>query len=348
MNTTIIECFKTLILMAKDDLTKTKNNAINFKIRSYQKTIDYIKKIDYEITDIEQLKSVKGFGSKKLEKIETILKNGTLTQIQSYDSNSLDESKIKHIELDKLQLITGIGPKNAEKLYKKKITYDRLNSIDFNKFTEADSKLMNEFTHHQILGIKYLKDLQNRITYNEIKEIELYLNNIIHSIDKDLNITICGSYRRKKDTSGDIDILLTHKNINTNNDLNNISYLTNLITILTNKQFILDNLTQNGNTKYMGFCKFKSPYARRIDIRLVPNNSYATSLLYFTGSGDFNKNMRTYALENKYTLNEYGIYKLKPDNSKGLKIKTNSEQDIFKILKLDYVEPENRTTFYKF
>ena len=74
----------------------------------------------------------------------------------------------------------------------------------------------------------------------------------------------------------------------------------------------------------------------------------ATSLLYFTGSGDFNKNMRTYALENKYTLNEYGIYKLKPDNSKGLKIKTNSEQDIFKILKLDYVEPENRTTFYKF
>jgi len=348
MNSTIIDSFKTLVLMAKDDLAKTKNNAINFKIRSYQKTIDYIKKLDHEITDISQLKSVKGFGTKTLEKIDTILKDGTLSQIESYDSNSLDESKIKHMELDKLQLITGIGPKNAEKLYKKKITYDRLNSIDFNKLTDADYKLMEEFTHHQILGIKYLTDLQNRIPYSEIKEIELYLNNIIHSIDKDLNITICGSYRRKKDTSGDVDILLTHKNINTINDLKNISYLTNLITILTTKKFIIDNLTQNGNTKYMGFCKFKSPYARRIDIRLVPNNSYASSLLYFTGSGDFNKNMRTYALENKYTLNEYGIYKLKSDNSKGLKIKTNGEEDIFKVLKLDYVEPENRTPFYKF
>ena len=155
MNSTIIESFKTLVHMAKDDLAKTKNNAINFKIRSYQKTIDYIKKLDYEITDISQLKSVKGFGTKTLEKIDTILKDGTLSQIESYDSNSLDESKIKHMELDKLQLITGIGPKNAEKLYKKKITYDRLNSIDFNKFTEADSKLMNEFTLAEVKDNNY-------------------------------------------------------------------------------------------------------------------------------------------------------------------------------------------------
>ena len=58
--------------------------------------------------------------------------------------------------------------------------------------------------------------------------------------------------------------------------------------------------------------------------------------------------MRSYALSKEYTINEYGLYKLKPDKTKGLKIKTNSEKEIFTKLKLDYVEPENRVPHYKF
>ena len=58
--------------------------------------------------------------------------------------------------------------------------------------------------------------------------------------------------------------------------------------------------------------------------------------------------MRTYANTLGFTINEYGIYKLKPDKTKGLKIKTYSEKDIFKVLKLDYVEPENRLPDFKF
>ena len=58
----------------------------------------------------------------------------------------------------------------------------------------------------------------------------------------------------------------------------------------------------------MGLCKFEDNPSRRIDIRLIPLDSYGAALLYFTGSGDFNKNMRTYALKKGYTINEYGIY----------------------------------------
>ena len=63
--------------------------------------------------------------------------------------------------------------------------------------------------------------------------------------------------------------------------------------------------------------------------------------------------MRTYALTKDYTINEYGIFKLRKDSKtgkkvKGLKMKTMTEADIFKVLDLEYVEPEKRLPTYKF
>ena len=64
-------------------------------------------------------------------------------------------------------------------------------------------------------------------------------------------------------------------------------------------------------------------------------------MLYFTGSGEFNKNMRLFAKKKGYKLNEYGLYKIGKD--KELKMKTHTEKDIFTLLGLDYIEPQNRT-----
>ena len=58
----------------------------------------------------------------------------------------------------------------------------------------------------------------------------------------------------------------------------------------------------------------KKPY-RRLDIRLAPHDQYYCAVLYFTGSDLFNKNMRTHALEKKYTLNEYTLKKLTLEGS---------------------------------
>jgi DNA polymerase beta len=55
--------------------------------------------------------------------------------------------------------------------------------------------------------------------------------------------------------------------------------------------------------------------ARRLDIRLTPHDQYYCSVLYFTGSDLFNKNMRAHALENGFTLNEYT---LRPVGSTGM------------------------------
>ena len=56
-------------------------------------------------------------------------------------------------------------------------------------------------------------------------------------------------------------------------------------------------------------------HARRLDIRLTPHDQYYCSILYFTGSDLFNKNMRAHALQNGFTLNEYT---LRPVGSTGM------------------------------
>jgi DNA polymerase/3'-5' exonuclease PolX len=83
-------------------------------------------------------------------------------------------------------------------------------------------------------------------------------------------------------------------------------------------------------------------------MRCIDLESLAPALLYFTGSGEFNKNMRTFALKKGYTLNEYGIYKLNQDKTKGAKINVKTEEDVFKLLGMPYIEPNARLATVKF
>ena len=165
----------------------------------------------------------------------------------------------------------------------------------------------------------------------------------VKEIDSNLNLVIAGSYRRGAVSSGDIDILLSHNNIKTAEDLkNNENYMNTFLEKI--KNMIVGNLSL-GDTKFMGVIKF-TPInkARRIDIRYLPIESYYTALLYFTGSGNFNILMRNQAIDKGYKLSEYHLYKVTKEDEKVIEkpVKVNSEKHIFDIIKMEYLEPEDR------
>lgn len=337
MNDNLIIVFQTLREKYNQELDlfcsktqKKERTSHLFKLKSISSALNIIKSIDYKIVSGYQLKDIKGIGSKTIEKIDEILNTGTLKSLENY------KSKDSSIIVKELQRITGIGPAKAKLLYEKNITVNSLLELLKDKDKEH---LDNILTHHQQIGLKYMYDFEKRIPYDEIKSIENYLTSIIK---KPMEFIICGSYRRCKQTSGDVDILI-YSEIE-----NNPEYLKELIEYLTEKEFLIDHLTKDGSTKYMGVYSYKGGTPRRIDIRYIKKEHIASSMLYFTGSGNFNKNMRTYANKLGYRLNEYGLYKLKKDGTPGLKLKTPNEQSIFKLLKIDYVEPKNRTDFIHF
>lgn len=303
MNKSIEDNFKNLI----NDLYINKPPNYSFKINSFKKAINIISSLEYKI-NINNLNNITNLSDKIKNRIKEILLNGQLSEITINKNNNTDI-----IDLTK---VTGIGPAKAKELIKSNIKLNDLLNPD--KYTNYSKFL----THHQKIGVLYYHDLQKKIPQKIIKKIQLYLNKF------DFEFTICGSYRRNKSESGDIDILIKQNN----NDLKKI------INTLSKDNFLVAHLTYNSKTKYMGICiipEFKQ--YMRIDIRLVTPQQYPYAILYFTGSKNTNTYMRNKAIKLGFKLNEYGLF----DKYNNI-IELKTEKDIFQYLNINYINPQDR------
>jgi DNA polymerase beta len=306
-----LECLKEIYSQNEDK---------KWNLRALSIAINSIKKYNGIIISGDQLKNeLKGIGEKISKRVDEILETGNLKELDILN---------KEDNLENLLLITGVGNVRAKK-------WLSLNIKNINDVKNAIKEKQITITHHIDIGIKYYDDFKKKIPKNEIDEIKSYLKDVIQKIDNNLLFEICGSYRRGAIESGDIDILISHKNYLKNIEKYNI--LKNIVNILTQNNFIIDNLTSKGNTKFMGVCKINE-IARRIDIRVVDYSSYYSSLLYFTGNKNFNVYLRNKALENNFSLSEYFLKDLNSEKEIFLK----SEKEIFDILKISYLTPKER------
>ena len=328
MNVAVIKEFQSLIDYHKSEGTN------NFKIRAFQKALSAIKNLEFEIESVDDVKNIPGIGKGTSARIGEILNTGKLAEIKNKSVTN---------ELKELMRITGIGPAKASVLYTNGITLEIL---------KTNPEIANDnLTHHQLIGLKYLTDIESRIPYSEITEIQKYIGGIFKTIDVNLQFDICGSYRRKQPDSGDIDILIYYKSRTRPNDRTDL--LKQIVSNLTLSKFLVEHLTECGNTKYMGMCRLNNALpARRIDIRYINPENVPFAILYFTGSGEFNKNMRIYAQKLGYKLNEYCLEKIEvghqPNGYEPKKIYLKNEKEIFQFLKLKYVNPSDRVSDYCF
>jgi DNA polymerase/3'-5' exonuclease PolX len=312
---------------AGDD--KKKNQ---FRVTQFKKALSSIKSYPDEITSGKQARELPGIGKGIADRIDTILTTGTLPELS--ETAHIDETTRL---INELTTVTGIGESNARKFIEMGVT-----SLDDlrRKFNKGLIKL----THHMQVGLKYYDEIQQKIPYREIVELGEIMRKCIHQIYPEIMVEICGSHRRQKAFSGDIDVLMTSKSIATEDDLimSQIHYLKDIVHELKSIGFVIDDLTSQGDTKYMGVCIHpQTKIGRRIDIRFVTYDSYYPAILYFTGSMMLNKLMRTHALKKHFTLNEYGLYRL-VTGEKEEKIVAHSEKEIFDILGLVYLEPKER------
>lgn len=340
MNKTIINQFEKLIeykLWELNQATDRKDKMQkSYSLDRTKKVLNIIKSYSKEIKgekELKELSEIPGVGKSSIERIREIIKKGKLSELDGIDNQHAYQMNIQALEE-----VIGIGKAKAHELITKhKITsVEQLKNAIKNKEIEVNDKIL--------LGLKYVNKHKQTIPRIEISKIDSYLHQKYFTVDTELFGIICGSYRRLKSTSGDIDALIVHPKIKTRKQLetSKINYLRNLVIELKKDKFLIDDLTdKNVITKYMGFCKYKNNPIRRIDIRYMPYESYYAALLYFTGSGNFNKRMREVAISLGYKLNEYGLFKMDGDKEVEM-IKVNSEKDIFDALGMEYLDPEKR------
>ena len=216
---------------------------------------------------------------------------------------------------------------------------ERQNELQENKLPLLNSK--------QQIGLKYYEHLLKRIPREEIDEFKVLLQTNFretilenNELEENHKFEIVGSYRRNAQTSGDIDLICTSYN-------NNKNVFVKFIEKLHSKKILLEILS-NGQTKSLTIGKLLTNTAipRRLDFLYAPREDYSFTLLYFTGSKEFNTAMRQHSLNVNLTLSEHGFYKisnvskLKQEKIQNLLFKT--EKDIFDFLCMEYKEPQDR------
>jgi DNA polymerase beta len=344
MNNDILDEINRLIAFIQEDIDKLsleKNvkakTANQFRLKQIKNVFNILKNYPKKITidNYTELKDISGIGKGTIDRIKEILLTGKLLEL----GNFVDNKKEKKKAIDDLESVVGIGHIHAIELYNKGITsVKQLKKNIKDKSIEVNEKIE--------LGLKYYGKFEGNIPRKEITQVYKIFKDVIKKLNKKLKpeeqyiFEFCGSYRREKPVSGDIDILIS-KMGKLNEDNN---YLADIIKLLKKPQkknnenpLLIDDITDLGKTKYMGFGKYLDNPFRRIDIRFVPYESYFSALLYFTGSAELNKKMRQIAKIKKLKLSEYGLFK-----ENGDKIIINDERDVFNILEIEYLVPRLR------
>lgn len=281
-----------------------------YRARAYLNASSSISFYPDPITSGKQAKKIKGVGKSIADNIDEYFSTGKIQRLVDLQNDLSSQKKV----IDLFTSVFGIGPVAATKFYSQgyKTLTDLVNSGQLNR--------------SQLAGIKWKDQIDQRILRDEIDILENLLFEIFEP--QQLTWQIAGSYRRKEASSGDVDLLI-RKDPGVTVD--------SIVSCL--KPIIVETLAR-GHSKFMGVYKLSEEHtAHRLDILVIDPESFPYALFYFTGSQKFNVLVRTHSKEKGYsTLNEHGLY-----DKRGKFVPAKSEKDIFKILGIKYVSPEDRT-----
>ena len=305
-----------------------------FKSRAYKKAAETVMEVRGDITNVGELEGKPGIGKKIFAKFKQFEAEGDIDLLRRERDNPVVQ----------LNEVHGVGPKKAQDLVKK---HGIANVSDLKKHIDSyvtkegalvsaadkpkGSKALLDAT--QRLGLKYFDDLQERIPRSEIDNFSIALRAALSKLDfPGQQMEIVGSYRREKQNSGDIDVILTDAAGNKN-------LLADFAAELEKEKLIEAFLTR-GATKIMAVARLPGGKARRMDLMFAPPKEYPFAVLYFTGSAAFNIGTRLRALELGLSLSEHGFKDRKTGDAVDMSVK--NEKDIFKILGIAYKAPAAR------
>jgi DNA polymerase (family 10) len=292
-----------------------------FRIRAYERAAQNMENLSEDISQIiqeDRLTDLPGIGKDLAEKIKEIYKTRKLKYLQ-------DLRKTIPRGLLELLDIPSVGPKTAKMLYKElkiKNVHDLEMAIKRNSLKGLFG-IKDKTIENIQKGIDLFKRRKERMPISTAIELAGEFIEPLERLPEVKNISAAGSLRRMKETVRDIDIL----------------------TISTHPKKIMDVFTQLPQVKrVLAKGETKSSILTKddiqVDLRVVENKSFGAALLYFTGSKNFNIKLRQIAQKKNLKINEYGVFSVKTKKEKYLIGKT--EEEIFKLLELDFIAPEIR------
>jgi DNA polymerase (family X) len=289
-----------------------------FKIRAYRQGAEVVQSFDGDIVALaaaNQLDGIKGLGDALRDKLHELATNGTL----QFHQNLRAEFPPGLFDLFDLQ---GLGPKKIKALHESLA----IGSIDDLKAachagTVATLPGFGAKTQTKILEAIHLREsVADTFLLGDVSHLVEEITGLLRLHPEISRVAVCGSFRRAKETVHDLDFLAATKEpALVCQDFTTLPQVASIIAC--------------GDTK----ASVRLKNGLQCDLRAVSNNQFPFALQYFTGSKEHNVAIRSLALKQGLSLNEYGF-----TGESAAAIEVNEEADLYRALGLRYIVPELR------
>ena len=262
-----------------------------FRVRAYRNAARTIESLGRDLSEMvaqgEDLTKLPGIGKDLAEKIKEIIATGSFSKLREL------EEKVPP-GLVELLKVEGLGPKRIKTLY------DTLGITSLEELREAAAKgeisklpgFGKKLEQTILKGVVLAKKEGRRFRWAYAEAFAVELVRFLKKARGLREIEVAGSYRRKKETVGDLDILVTAKEP--------AQIIEHFVTFPDIKTVI-----SKGQTRSTVILSSDI----QVDLRAVEEESYGSALHYFTGSKAHNIAIRSIPLKAGLKINEYGVFK---------------------------------------
>jgi DNA polymerase (family 10) len=290
-----------------------------FRIRSWRRVVRVLEGLPERAETLlaeGRLTDVPGIGKGTLKRIQQITATGDCE-----DHRDL----VARLPMGLLEVIRipGVGPRSA------KLFYEELDVTDVDLLEEAAmaGKIrvldgMGEKKEENILkGIRQYRQSQGRFKLTKAYPYAEEIARLMSELSEVQRVNLAGSVRRRKETVGDLDILVA--SVHPRPVMDAFASMDGV-----------GEIVLKGDTKTS--VRLKSGI--QVDLRVLEPDSYGAALHYFTGSKEHNIAVRDRGKRQGLKISEYGVFR----EADGQKIGGTDELDVFKSVGLPFIPPELR------
>lgn len=290
-----------------------------FRVRAYRNAARTVETLSVPVVsllkkDAGALEQLPGIGKDLAGKIQEIVETGELRMLKELTAE-IPEGLVE------MMRIPNLGPKRAKQIY------DELKIETLDGLEEAirDGRLRELRGFGETLEAKILQGIEEQKARGgrvRLAEADAYVRPFVEYLRRETGcrlIEVAGSYRRRRETVGDVDILVATKR--------GAAIADRFVRYPQVKQVLA-----HGETK----CSVVLRSGLQVDLRVVPEQSYGAALHYFTGSKPHNITIRTLGVKRKLKINEYGVFR------GSRRVGGRTEEEVFAAVGLPWIPPELR------